>query len=1742
MKNFLRKALVVVASFAMVLSSFTFVNVANVVAAEAEYEIYPIPQDIEYMDGEVTLGTTVNINFGSSLDDVTKQHMAETLAVLGVEQALEADFNFYVGSVGDGGEAENFINANGGYTEGLMDKIDAHIIVVKGDTIAVLGKDTDAAFYGVTTLKHIFKQVDGTVRELVIEDYADTKTRGFIEGYYGIPWSDEDRMSLMEFGGEFKMTSYIFAPKDDPYHSAQWREPYPADRLAEIKEMVEVGNANKCRFVWTIHPFMNNRITEENYTSDLAAITTKFEQLYEIGVRQFGVLADDSGNVARSTVIKLMNDLQKWVDSKGDVYSLSFCPQHYNRSWTEGEYRNVNGKTEYVYIYTEINELDAAFDEEIDIYWTGEAVCKPVSQITLDHFRRETVENGKTERRAPLFWLNWPVNDINMKRLMMGKGIELHNDVNPEDLSGVVTNPMQEAEASKVALFAVADYAWNVNSFDDDQSWADSFKYIDENAGDALHIMASHLSDSSPNGHGQNLPESEYMLDAINDFKDKFAAGNSIKVEGEALIAQFEEVVKACDDFDALSTNENLKEEINSWRLSLKDLSNAIINYIEAAIAVEEGNNSNVWSNYSEGNALFNRSKEYTRLKINNVIDTVEAGSKVLIPFATTLSQSLNGTVAGILDPSKVISTYITNREDTPTGSIDNVFDNNASTDIVYKSPNEIFEGTYVGVQYNRVIEIKDIQFRMGANSNADDTIWEGKIQYLNADGEWVDLPNGAVNSGNKNDIALAGLNLQAKGVRLIATAYRYNTWFGVKDIIINKDSIVKEETADALSGSYIYNTSNMVIADGNVANLTDGSNSTYAWFKSTGGDYMNKDAYVGINLGSLQRVGVVSLVQVDGSDGMKNIAVEYYDGNQWVTAATFTGCGAKVEVNLEGAIASQIRFRNTAQQSNWWKAMEVTAYGFSKNKNMYTDVEAAQTWSTTYTDDTFKLDAGQSTSVPAGSYVGLDLGRLRLIDYIDCPTPEGFTLQTSENGEVWKDVFDNPYMARYVRLVNTSGAAKTLNVERLQVASYEILEPHVEDTNITVEGAANLFDKNRNTETIFKNSQTKGVYVVYDFGQEIFLDTFKAVSLDSNIDWIRHGKLSVSIDNETWTEIMTFGSQDGTENPGESTTEDNINDVLPDHEVTYNCKYADNLGVVARYFKFEITQTKTGSDKWVRFTEFELNDGEDFPYTTDPTVETQVETEKAFSPLNVCDGDYASSFKAASEGKGTLVYTLDEKITRNNITILQSPTNAADAMVMVYYYDENNNTKFAQIGALSKDESLSKFVLPYGSRIASISIEWIGNKAPEICEIILGTDEKAVATNDLAALEAKIAEAKAIEQGENSESSYGFLQFVITGAENGKALLTSEAMVNGVIASLDAAIANLSTTDASALQFVIGFAETMINESNYEFGPIGYAKLEKALDEAKKVLSNHTTQKELDDATAALGAALENLVIQPKEEIELTVEQVDYKTVKLDWTMDWDAEAYNVYRKAPDSKEFKLVKSVEENSLEVSGLVTGKEYKFYVQAVNASDAETLAGEPSNEVAVATKLEGKPKLTIKKVSDSKFKLSWTSIEGATRYIVYRKRNDDKMKKVLTLGAKDLEYTTAEMPHGDYQFVVKAGRYDSKDRVMTDGSNTVKVSVEKVNPTITLTASSKAIKVSWKKIEGVTNYEVYRATSKTGKYTKLATITSTSYTAKSLTSGKTYYFKVRGYKTYKSGTDIQYKVYTDDSAVKSAKAK
>ena len=71
------------------------------------------------------------------------------------------------------------------------------------------------------------------LRTFTMSDYADVVTRGFIEGYYGNPWSTEDRVNLMQWGGYYKLNAYVYAPKDDPKHNAKWRELYTEEELTE---------------------------------------------------------------------------------------------------------------------------------------------------------------------------------------------------------------------------------------------------------------------------------------------------------------------------------------------------------------------------------------------------------------------------------------------------------------------------------------------------------------------------------------------------------------------------------------------------------------------------------------------------------------------------------------------------------------------------------------------------------------------------------------------------------------------------------------------------------------------------------------------------------------------------------------------------------------------------------------------------------------------------------------------------------------------------------------------------------------------------------------------------------------------------------------------------------------------------------------------------------------------------------------------------------------------------------------------------------------------------------------------------------------------------------------------------------------------------------------------------------------------------------------------------------------------
>ena len=317
------------------------------------------------------------------------------------------------------------------YLKKIPQQAEGYYLKVTPTEIVVAGRDESGTFYGLQAAEEIqssnfkiqkekYKEVlplkgDG---ELEIRDWPSVSCRGVIEGFYGNPWSHQDRLRQFEFYGKHRLNIYVYGPKDDPYHRAHWRDPYPEAEAEKLKELVEAAHRNRVQFVWAIHPGGDIKWNKQ----DSLAVVNKLNLMYDLGIRTFAVFFDDiGGEGARGEKqAGLMNYLtDNFVRKHKDVEPLIICPTQYNKAWSGGDYLSTLGTKMY---------------PEVRIMWTGNSV--------VDMIERDDMEwiNAQIKRKA-FIWLNYPVNDYCQSRLLMGK--TYGNGLDIADLvSGFCSNPM----------------------------------------------------------------------------------------------------------------------------------------------------------------------------------------------------------------------------------------------------------------------------------------------------------------------------------------------------------------------------------------------------------------------------------------------------------------------------------------------------------------------------------------------------------------------------------------------------------------------------------------------------------------------------------------------------------------------------------------------------------------------------------------------------------------------------------------------------------------------------------------------------------------------------------------------------------------------------------------------------------------------------------------------------------------------------------------------------------------------------------------------------------------------------------------------------------------------------------------------------------------------------------------------------------------------------------------------------
>lgn len=113
---------------------------------------------------------------------------------------------------------------------------------------------------------------------------------GVVEGFYGRPWTCDQRRELYSRMQRSGMNTYIYAPKDDIKHRALWRQPYTKEEEIKLKALIDAASAEGITFVYAISPGLDISFSS---VGDISILKRKMKQVGKLGCKAFALLFDD---------------------------------------------------------------------------------------------------------------------------------------------------------------------------------------------------------------------------------------------------------------------------------------------------------------------------------------------------------------------------------------------------------------------------------------------------------------------------------------------------------------------------------------------------------------------------------------------------------------------------------------------------------------------------------------------------------------------------------------------------------------------------------------------------------------------------------------------------------------------------------------------------------------------------------------------------------------------------------------------------------------------------------------------------------------------------------------------------------------------------------------------------------------------------------------------------------------------------------------------------------------------------------------------------------------------------------------------------------------------------------------------------------------------------------------------------------------------------------------------------------
>ncbi|PPU08342.1 beta-N-acetylhexosaminidase family protein [Xanthomonas arboricola] len=434
--------------------------------------IFPAPVAITLESGTVTLGQSVVLVVAPGADPESVALVRRILGTAGVAKIATAarlpatlDRPHIVLGTGEAAVVRDALSRSKAVQDTHKEGYTlASVALGTGSLITLAGHDNDGLFHAAQTLRQLVERP--AIPTLAIQDHPAMPIRGTIEGFYGAPWSMADRSKHIEFLARSKANTFIYSPKDDPYARDRWRDAYPAATLKALGKLAATAKRNHVDFVYAISPGPTVCFSDP---ADAEALLRKFDAFRALGVRSFYVALDDieytkwncerdkatfgdsgaqAAGIAQS---HLLNLVQADLVARHDAASeLIMVPTEYYDA-KESPYKQA---------------LRKHLDPKIVVQWTGTDVVPPA--ISIPDARAATKAFG----RKTLLWDNYPVNDFETSagRLLMAPYARREAGLSAE-LSGIVSNPMNQEVPSRVAVMGLTAFAWNDTGYDAQRTW-----------------------------------------------------------------------------------------------------------------------------------------------------------------------------------------------------------------------------------------------------------------------------------------------------------------------------------------------------------------------------------------------------------------------------------------------------------------------------------------------------------------------------------------------------------------------------------------------------------------------------------------------------------------------------------------------------------------------------------------------------------------------------------------------------------------------------------------------------------------------------------------------------------------------------------------------------------------------------------------------------------------------------------------------------------------------------------------------------------------------------------------------------------------------------------------------------------------------------------------------------------------------------------------------------------------------